>query len=213
MLVTSRVARNERQVNSDNFSAPQRLFLPTNYPWLQALSRAAIAVYAAGVLLFVIVLPAWSQTTNTTTMSADRITKLLATDKAMSTALPAPADDPLMDSSGHVVTDAHGNPESDPKEGFHRVTPQDFDPGHTFLVEAGWLDGLGCVTSGFTATPNADFTAWSGSTAPYSEPACPTGDAKDEKNEGLLLVKTGPDCNELRLRNGLAQEGQGHHTQ
>jgi len=52
---------------------------------------------------------------------------------------------------------------------FHEVKPQEFDPGHTFLVQASWLHGLGCTT-----------------TAP-----CPTGDTKDKHNEGLLLAKTG----------------------
>jgi len=116
----------------------------------------------------------------------------VALNLAILNAIPPPADDPLLDANGNVVRDVSGNPVPDPAEQFHAVIPHDFDPGHTYLVEAGWLDGLGCVTNGFTALPNADFSAWSGSTAPYSEPACPTGDPKDPHNQGLLLAKTGP---------------------
>jgi len=116
----------------------------------------------------------------------------LALNLALLNAIPPPADNAMLDANGNVVLDPSGNPVSDPAEQFHAVIPHDFDPGHTNLVEAGWLDGLGCVTNGFTATPNADFSAWSGNTAPYSEPACPSGDSKDAHNEGLLLVKTGP---------------------
>ena len=113
---------------------------------------------------------------------------------ALLNAIPAPADDPLRDPSGNVVLDAFGNHVSDPNEQFHAVIPHDFDPGHTYLVEGGWLDGLGCVTSGFIATPNASFTGVGG-TSPYVNPACPTGDSRDTHNAGLLMVKTGPTNN------------------
>jgi hypothetical protein len=56
---------------------------------------------------------------------------------------------------------------------FNNVKPQEFDPGHSFLVQAAWLHGLGCTTT----TP------------------CPTGDSKDKQNEGLLLAKTGATTN------------------
>jgi len=72
------------------------------------------------------------------------------------------------------------------------VVPREFDPGRTFLVQAEWLTGIGCPTNARLATPNAAFTAWSGSYTPYTDPACPTGDSRDRKNQGLLLVKTGP---------------------
>jgi hypothetical protein len=75
-----------------------------------------------------------------------------------------------------------------------QVKPDEFDPGKTFLVQAQWLDGIGCVTSGHIAVPNADFTGVSG-TAPYSDAGCPTGDTSDRHNQGLLLVKTGPTNN------------------
>src|SRR5689334_6184446 len=65
--------------------------------------------------------------------------------------VPPPADDPLLDSSGNVVMDSSGKPVSDPDEKFHQVKPSDFDPAHTFLVEAGWIDGIGCPTNRFTS--------------------------------------------------------------
>jgi hypothetical protein len=72
------------------------------------------------------------------------------------------------------------------------VHAREFDPGRTFLVQAEWLTGIGCPTNARLATPNAAFTAWSGSYTPYTDPACPTGDNRDKKNQGLLLAKTGP---------------------
>ena len=74
------------------------------------------------------------------------------------------------------------------------ATASEFDPGNTFLVQAEWLDGIGCPTNGRIAVPNADFTGVSG-TAPYSDTGCPTGDTSDNHNQGLLLVKTGPTAN------------------
>lgn len=71
------------------------------------------------------------------------------------------------------------------------VTAREFDPGRTFLVQAEWLTGIGCPTNGRIAIANADFTGVAG-TAPYSDLGCPTGDSSDSRNEGLLLVKTGP---------------------
>src|SRR6267143_2912244 len=74
------------------------------------------------------------------------------------------------------------------------ATASEFDPGNTFLVQAEWLDGIGCPTNGRIAVPNADFTGVSG-TAPYSDTGCPTGDTGDAHNQGLLLGKTGPTAN------------------
>jgi hypothetical protein len=115
---------------------------------------------------------------------------------AVLNAIPPPADDPLLDANGNVVLDASGNPVSDPNETFHLVKPFVFDPFHTSLVESGWLDGIGCPTGANTEVfvPPA-FTSLSAST--YTDPACPPpGDSKDTKNEGLLLVKTGPEAND-----------------
>src|SRR5947208_4285173 len=79
-------------------------------------------------------------------------------------------------------------------DGKVEVKPKEFDPGKTFLVQADWLDGIGCPTSAHIAVPNADFTGVAG-TAPYSDAGCPTGDTSDRHNQGLLLVKTGPTNN------------------
>src|SRR5437667_5168307 len=78
---------------------------------------------------------------------------------------------------------------TDPPGNFHHVQPADFDPGKTYLVQATWLSGLGCPTNAFTF----DFTT--GTTTPFTDAACPTGDSSDHHNEGLLLVKTGPTPN------------------
>jgi hypothetical protein len=64
-----------------------------------------------------------------------------------------------------------------------------FDPAKTFLVQAVWLDGIGCPTA---AKVSADGTT----TTPYTDPACPTGDTSDGRNQGLLLAKTGPTAND-----------------
>jgi hypothetical protein len=69
----------------------------------------------------------------------------------------------------------------------HRATPFIFDPGNTELVQSGWLGGIGCPTNATT------FNGTSKSS--YTDPACPTGDRRDDSNEGLLLAKTGPTAN------------------
>src|SRR2546421_1091766 len=61
---------------------------------------------------------------------------------------------------------------------FNRADPFTFDPNDTRLVQSGWLGGIGCPTDGA-----------------FPDPACPTGDSRDNQNEGLLLVKTGPTAN------------------
>lgn len=74
------------------------------------------------------------------------------------------------------------------------VKPGEFEPEKTPLVNAAWLNGIGCPTNAKTAAFNADFTDIVPG-APYTDPACLTGDPKDKKVEGLLLVKTGPTGN------------------
>jgi len=74
-------------------------------------------------------------------------------------------------------------PDNDP---IH-VDPFQFDPFKTDLVRARWLRGTGCPTG---ATVNDG-----SSSKPFTDAACPTGDPKDNKNAGLLLVKTGPTTN------------------
>jgi len=115
--------------------------------------------------------------------SADTTTAvldILAISLAMLDAIPEPLDDPL-----------------DPP-GFFQVKPQEFDPGKTNLVQAAWLNGIGCPTNATIALPNASFTGV-GSFTTYTDPACGPlvggGDPKDQHNEGLLLVKTGPTTN------------------
>src|SRR3954454_10670635 len=57
------------------------------------------------------------------------------------------------------------------------------------MISATWQTGLGCVTAGKIY----DYTTLT--VVPYADPTCPTGDSKDNKNEGLLLAKTGPSTN------------------
>lgn len=75
------------------------------------------------------------------------------------------------------------------KEYFHfGVVPDTYDPAKSFLVEASWLTGIGCPT-------NATVTYDGSTKSTYTDPACPTGDGNDKRNEGLLLAKTGPTGN------------------
>ena len=73
----------------------------------------------------------------------------------------------------------------DPDDDPITVVPFEFDPNHSSLVRAFWLRGTGCPL-GATAV---DFF---GASTPVNDGACPTGGPKDKKQEGLLLVKTGP---------------------
>ncbi len=68
------------------------------------------------------------------------------------------------------------------------VTPGEFDPARTFLVQAEWSTGIGCPTNARISTDGT-------TTSTYTDTACPTGDGSDKKNEGLLLAKTGPTGN------------------
>lgn len=83
-----------------------------------------------------------------------------------------------------------------------------FDPLKTELAQSGWLTGIGCPTnakqSAYGAPPTYPIVA-----APnYTDPACPTGDANDTHNMGLLLVKTGPTTNVASA--GVVIRGFGH---
>ncbi|PYS33388.1 MAG: hypothetical protein DMG14_31995 [Acidobacteria bacterium] len=89
--------------------------------------------------------------------------------------LPEPVIDPLVSPPGR----------------FNAVKPQEFDPGRTNLVQAAWLNAIGCPTGASIAIPNSSFTGVAGF-APFTDTACATGDPNDQHNEGLLLVKTGP---------------------
>jgi hypothetical protein len=70
---------------------------------------------------------------------------------------------------------------------FFVAKPFIFDPGKTDLVQSGWLSGIGCPTDAHTF----DGT----SSTPYTDTACTTGDRRDNRNEGLVLAKTGPTAN------------------
>jgi hypothetical protein len=71
-----------------------------------------------------------------------------------------------------------------------RIWPFVYDPGRTSLVQSGWLAGIGCPT----AAPLLPFQP--GGPLTFTDAGCPTGDSKDiARNEGLLLVKTGPTMN------------------
>jgi hypothetical protein len=78
--------------------------------------------------------------------------------------------------------------------GFFEVKADEFDPGKTNLVQGTWLNSIGCPTNATVAVPNATFTGV-GSFTTFTDTACTTGDPKDQHNEGLLLVKTGPTNN------------------
>ena len=136
------------------------------------------AAAAAALLTLALAWAIGAQTLGTTPSPMATVEATLA----ILDAIPAPADDPMLDANGNVVYDPIGNPVSDPKESFHSVKPSEFDPSGTHLVQAAWLHGIGCPTDATTTAPTSSFT----------DPACPTGDPRDQRNQGLLLVKTGP---------------------
>jgi hypothetical protein len=86
------------------------------------------------------------------------------------------------------------DPTTDPPGNFSNVIPRQFDPGKTNLVQASWLTGIGCPTGATIAIPNASFTGVDSFTT-YTDPACLKGDSSDQRNQGLLLAKTGPTPN------------------
>jgi hypothetical protein len=73
---------------------------------------------------------------------------------------------------------------------FDQVKAGRYDPAKTYLVQAKWLDGIGCPTAAKVATYPSTTP-----TGTYTDPACTTGDAGDQRNAGLLLAKTGPSSN------------------
>src|SRR3954466_4518344 len=119
------------------------------------------------------VLGGTSTSTSTSTSPLDKVLAILQ-------AVPPPADDPMLDESGNAMYDSSGKPMCDPHENFHQVTPIQFDPDHTWLVQSAWLNGTGCPT---------------GPMSVLGLVPCPTNDTKDQHNEGLLLAKTGPTSN------------------
>ena len=75
---------------------------------------------------------------------------------------------------------------------FNAVTANEFDPGDMHLVQGTWLEGIGCPTDAFITPFDEDAPGGVGEPEPYEDPACATGDPRDRRIEGLLLVKTGP---------------------
>ena len=72
------------------------------------------------------------------------------------------------------------------------VRTGEFDPLKTRLVQAAWVNGIGCPTNARTATFAGDQLVHG---QPYTDPACTTGDRRDRHVRGLLLAKTGPTPN------------------
>jgi hypothetical protein len=68
------------------------------------------------------------------------------------------------------------------------VVPFQFDPFGTNLVQATWQTGTGCPSGATTNTGASSST--------FTDPACPAGDPQDNRNQGLLLAKTGPTAND-----------------
>ena len=136
----------------------------------------ALTVSAAAVLLILFSTPdpSHSQTVSTTpvqTSTGTAMTDLETLNQTLMSLIPEPVLDP--------TTDPPGN--------FHTVTPGQFDPGHTNLVQGAWLSGIGCPTGASTFDGST--------TASFTDTACPNGDVNDQRNQGLLLVKTGPTSN------------------
>src|SRR2546426_238678 len=82
----------------------------------------------------------------------------------------------VLDAAGIKAKDDEDKDDDDKDEDkqLRQVKAGEFDPAKSFLVRGGWLTGIGC---------------------PAGDAACTTGDSKDNRNEGLLLVKTGPTQN------------------
>ena len=130
---------------------------------------ATLLLLGAVVMLLSMAHPLRGQTTNSSIVTS------LKYNLGLLSLLPEPVLDPVVDPPGN----------------FHAVKPQEFDPGKTYLVQAAWLHGTGCPTNATIALPNTDFNGIGGFST-FTDPACMTGDPGDQRNAGLLLVKTGP---------------------
>ena len=69
---------------------------------------------------------------------------------------------------------AAADPAADPPPGHIEVEPDEFDPGHTLLVQAEWSGAEGCP-NGSKYSPYPDTKG----SSTYSDPGCPTSDTKD----------------------------------
>jgi hypothetical protein len=112
---------------------------------------------------------------STPTLTAAQIAQFTALDAALT---------PVLDAPSATV---------DPPP-FKGVNPHEFDPGKTILVQAAWSGATGCPTDAKVAISNATGTGID-HFEPYTDDACQTGDPKDNENDGLVLVKTGPTNN------------------
>lgn len=159
---------------------------------MRALPRAAAVLIYPAILCFGVACerssapptspsaraPRADLTTPTTSDATDWLARALALGEILS-------DDPR----ATAWTDEAEDDDHDPIT----AVPFEFDPGRTHLVRSRWLRGVGCPTNATTFDGSAS--------SPYSDPACNTaaggGDPKDSpgRNEGLLLVKTGPTGN------------------
>lgn len=72
------------------------------------------------------------------------------------------------------------------------VRAKEYDPAKTRLVQATWVNGIGCPTNARTATSAGNKVVRG---QPYTDAACPSGDRRDRHVRGLLLAKTGPTSN------------------
>ena len=86
--------------------------------------------------------------------------------------------------------------DDDHDSGRFQVVPRIFDPFRSNLVNAEWESGTGCPTGvrHREFNPNPPYELLQPSR--YTDPACPSGDKRDQADEGLLLVKTGPTLND-----------------
>jgi len=71
---------------------------------------------------------------------------------------------------------------------FRSAKPAEYDPGHSELVNAAWLNGAGCPSNARISTDGTSSTA-------YPAANCAGGDSGDQHNEGLVFVKSGPTAN------------------
>src|SRR3954468_13388551 len=71
---------------------------------------------------------------------------------------------------------------------FRSAKPAEYDPGHSELVNAAWLNGAGGPSNARISTDGTSSTA-------YPAANCAGGDSGDQHNEGLVFVKSGPTAN------------------
>jgi hypothetical protein len=95
-----------------------------------------------------------------------------------------------------TALNGHSLSAADRDSGTFTVVPFVFDPFGTRLVNAEWEGGIGCPTNATIRPFLAPDFSTLGPPTPYQETGCPTGDPRDDRNQGLLLAKTGPTNND-----------------